>query len=337
MTETLTPQDARAERPTLKTIARLSGLAVTTVSRALGDAPDIRAETKEKVRQIANEIGYVPNRAGVRLRTGRTNVIALVLPTEDEVLNMTPRLIASIAGALGGTPYHLIVLPELPEQKLMDPVRYIVETGSADALILNRVSREDPRVVYLREKGFPFVTHGRTIWQKDHAYFDFDNTAFGRVAVETLAGRGRKSILLIAPPQDQAYGQDIVEGAREAAGRLGIDLTLADVTSDDSRDAVAVAVGRHLKARPGTDALISSSPHAAMAAVFAAEEAGRTIGQTIDVFAKETFPILKMFRREILIMSEDIAKAGRFLAEAALTEIQRTSGPPMQGLDSPAD
>ncbi|MEL6809546.1 MAG: LacI family DNA-binding transcriptional regulator, partial [Pseudomonadota bacterium] len=62
------------ERPTLKTIARLSGLAVPTVSRALSDAPDIGKDTKRRIRDIAKRIGYRPNRAGVRLRTGRTNV-----------------------------------------------------------------------------------------------------------------------------------------------------------------------------------------------------------------------------------------------------------------------
>ena len=78
---------ALAEKPTLKTISRISGLAVPTVSRALNDAPDIGADTKKLVRKIADEIGYVPNRAGVRLRTGRTNVISLVMSTEHD---MTP-------------------------------------------------------------------------------------------------------------------------------------------------------------------------------------------------------------------------------------------------------
>ena len=63
--------EGRAEKPTLKTIARATGLAVATVSRALGDAPDLRADTKARVARVAAELGYVPNRAGLRLRTGR--------------------------------------------------------------------------------------------------------------------------------------------------------------------------------------------------------------------------------------------------------------------------
>src|SRR5688572_4568701 len=51
----------RADRPTLKTIAYITGLGVTTVSRALNDAPDIGQATKERVRLVAKQIGYRPN------------------------------------------------------------------------------------------------------------------------------------------------------------------------------------------------------------------------------------------------------------------------------------
>ena len=95
--------DSEPERPTLKTIAVATGLAVATVSRALKDAPDIGEETKRRVRETAARLGYRPNRAGVRLRTGKTNVIALVLSTETDVMNHTSRLIYSIANALRGT------------------------------------------------------------------------------------------------------------------------------------------------------------------------------------------------------------------------------------------
>ncbi|MBL8893261.1 MAG: LacI family DNA-binding transcriptional regulator, partial [Rhizobiales bacterium] len=64
----------RHARPTLKTIAELTGLGVTTVSRALKDGPELSLRTKQRVRNVANEIGYLPHRAGVRLKTGKTFV-----------------------------------------------------------------------------------------------------------------------------------------------------------------------------------------------------------------------------------------------------------------------
>ena len=97
------------ERPTLKTIARISGMAVATVSRALSDAPDIGRDTKDFVGRVADVIGYVPNRAGLRLRTGRTNVITLVIPAEGDVMNNASKLTSSIAEEMRGTQFHLNV------------------------------------------------------------------------------------------------------------------------------------------------------------------------------------------------------------------------------------
>ena len=71
-------------RTQMADIARMAGVSSSTVSRALKDAPDIGAETKERVRMVARQLGYQPNRAGVRLRTGKTNVIALVLGIDED-------------------------------------------------------------------------------------------------------------------------------------------------------------------------------------------------------------------------------------------------------------
>lgn len=336
--EILATRPETGGRPTLKTISQLSGLAVATVSRALGDAPDISDKTKKRVRRIAAEIGYVPDRAGVRLRTGRTNVISLVLSTENDAMNLTARLISAVAGGLRETPFHLIMTPDFPDDDPMKPIRYIVETGSADAIIMNRVQPEDPRVRYLMDRGFPFATHGRTIWADEHPYFDYDNRAFGRMAVEALAARGRRKILLIAPPRDQNYAIEMIEGAQARAAALGVEVVVADpITSDSHRTTVSAYVAERLKAEPGFDGLISASPNATMAAIVGLEAAGHGIGGDFDVFSKETVPFLTMFRPGILCASEDVAKAGAFLARAAVQRAQNPDAPPMQCLDAPAE
>ena len=71
----LTKRNSQRRAPTLKTISEATGLAVTTVSRALKDGPELSAETRARVREVATQLGYRPHRAGVRLRTGRTFVV----------------------------------------------------------------------------------------------------------------------------------------------------------------------------------------------------------------------------------------------------------------------
>ncbi len=325
-----------AERPTLKTIARLTGLAVATVSRALHDAPDIGEATKRRVQEVAAIVGYRPNRAGVRLRTGKTNVISLVLSTDHDMMNHTARLISSIAGALRATPYHLIVTPYFPAEDPMAPVRYIVETQSADAVILNQIQPQDPRVAYLMQRRFPFATHGRTDWCEDHAWFDFDNTRFGEIGVEQLARRGRRNLVMVAPPLAQNYAQNMLAGAARVAQRLGVGFrVVAEVSSDDASAAVEARIGAVLAADPTIDGVISASTTACMAIVAAAEDSGRVIGGDIDLYSKEAISFLTRFRRGILAVHEDVSTAGAFLAHAAMQRVADPAKPPMQGLETP--
>ncbi|WDR00416.1 LacI family DNA-binding transcriptional regulator [Devosia sp. J2-20] len=72
-------------KPTLKTIAQMTGFAVTTISRALNNAPELSQETRDRVQKVAAEVGYLPDRAALRLKTGRTNVIALVLEPDEQI------------------------------------------------------------------------------------------------------------------------------------------------------------------------------------------------------------------------------------------------------------
>lgn len=326
------PTQQTKKRPTLKTIAKQSGLALTTVSRALSDAPDISEKTKEKVRKIADDLGYHRDRAALRLRTGRTHVISMVLGVEPDGLSMTTRLISSVAGALRGTPYHLIVTPTLPDEDPLAPIRYIVESQSADAIILNQTLFNDPRVAYLQDKGFPFVTHGRTQWADEHAWIDYDNRAFGAQSVQGLIDRGRNRIVLIAPPQNQFYGREMFIGARDQATRSGVTFELAqDVTSDSDKHLVAHWISDVISAQNAPDGLIVASPIAAIAALNAIEQSDLLIGQDIDVFAKETVPLLSFLKPEIHGIFENVETAGIELAKAA-TKIAEDSSAMTQWL-----
>ncbi len=322
-----------SKKPTLRTISQLSGLAVPTVSRALNDAPDIGQATKEKVRRIAREIGYVPNRAGVRLRTGKTNVISLVLGTDSDVTDHTGQLVSSIARTLRDTRYHMIVTPYFPDEDPMIPVRYIVETGSADAVILNRVEVDDIRVAYLMERDMPFVCYGRSKWRDGHPYFDFDNESFGTLAATTLITAGRRRLALVAPPLRQNYAQDMIRGASVVATRSGVPFeVIPDVTSDDTGAKITDRLSSYFCDHPDCDGMICPSTGTAIAAVAGAERIGRVIGIDLDVFAKDAIPFLRTFRPALRTARENVQEAGAFLARAAIHAVEHPDDPPMQGL-----
>lgn len=318
----------RNVRPTLKTIAALMGLSVTTVSRALKDAPDIGEETKRRIRDLAKHVGYRPNRAGVRLRTGKTNVIALVRSVEEDMMNHTSQMINAIATALRGTSYHMILLPYFPEEDPMTPIRYVVETGSADGVVINQTRPDDPRVRYLYERGFPFATHGRTDMGIEHPYFDFDNEAYARLMVRRMVSRGRRKLALVAPPRLQSYSMHLVKGFAEEAAHLGVAAHIADSpTSDSPATQVERFATQTFASADRPDGVILVSATSSMALIAGAESCGLVLGRDFDVGTKDTVRFLQRFRSETLVVREDVAKAGDFLARAVMAAIDQPTQP----------
>ena len=69
------------QKSTLKKLSQTLGLSISTISRALKDHPDISEATKRKVKDLANAMEYEPNSYAVQLRTRKSNVIGILLPT----------------------------------------------------------------------------------------------------------------------------------------------------------------------------------------------------------------------------------------------------------------
>jgi LacI family transcriptional regulator len=328
---------AEGERPTLKTIAFMAGLGVTTVSRALKDAPEIGQATKNRVQLIAKQIGYRPNRAGVRLRTGKTNVISLVLNAQSSIMGLTSNMVYGISEVLSQTPYHLTVTPYSLENDPMQPIRYIVETGSADGIIMSRTEPDDARVRYLTEHGIPFATHGRTEMGIEHPFHDFDNEAFAYLSVKSLLAKGRRKIAMLAGPTpavtyhrhlDRGFSRAIEEGAASAVAFSGIDVDTSLGRIRDRMEEIMSGSNR-------PDGIVCCSGGAAIALVAGIEAAGLKIGEDVDLVSKQSTDVLQWFRPQIIVFNEDVRHAGRELARAVLRRIAGVDARELQSLSYP--
>ena len=323
------------ERPTLKTIAFMTGLGITTVSRALKDAPDIGAETKGRVRMVARQLGYQPNRAGVRLRTGKTNVIALVLSIDEEIMGFSSQMVFGISEVLSGTPYHIVVTPHSHSKDPMQPVRYILDTGSADGVIISRIEPDDPRVRLLAEQNVPFATHGRTDAGIVHPFHDFDNEAYARQAVQRLVARGRRKLALLQPPSKLTYYLHTRSGFLSGLRDYGADEVPLSVNIDTPLAEIRDAVEALMRSPEAPDGIICSSGSAAIAVNAAIEAAGKRVGQDIDLVSKQSAPILNWIRPEIITACEDVRLAGRELAKAVIASIDGVAPELLQSISQP--
>ena len=188
----------------------------------------------------------------------------------------------------------------------------------------------------MTERGFPFAAHGRSDMGIDHPYFDFDNEAFSRLAVRALAERGRRRLMLIAPPRSHLYARHMTYGFSDEAALLGIPFEVAErITSDSGGEAVEQAVTERFAAPNPPDGLLVGSTTAAMSAIAGAETMWRVLGRDFDVVAKEAIAVLRRFRRDVLIIREDVGRAGDFLARALVATIEKRTLAERQGLEVP--
>jgi LacI family transcriptional regulator len=310
-------------RPTLKSLAAITGLGVSTVSQALRDSPEISAETRARVKLAAQQAGYRPNRAGVRLRTGKSNVIALILNPQDGGSGFFSNIVYGISDALAGTSYHLVVTPYSLDDP-MTPVRYVVETNSADGIIISRTMADDPRIRYLKSNNMPFVTHGRTDMGLDHAYVDYDNEAFAIEAVRRLAARDRSDLALFTPPPILNYYRHMQIGFERGLRENNVSgFAVSEVNGDSSIEelrAAAFSLTQHAQ-RP--NGIICSSTSQAYAVVAGLADGGMKIGIDYDIVAKPTTDLSRIAMPQLIGIDEDFRAAGFSLARIVMALIDQ--------------
>lgn len=316
------PALSGGEKPTLRTIAKATGFSVATVSRALSGDTRIAARTRAKVAEAAKRLGYMPDRAARRLRTGRTQVITLLLNTEHEFLGFTHEFLTGITEALHGTGYSVTVVPDDPGEDRLTPVRTILRNNLADGLLFTRTECFDPRVRMLMEADFPFVSHGRTEFTTPHPFVDFDNEAFARAAVERLVSKGRRRLSMILPDAKFTFAQHLRYGFVAAAREAGVAHDLVPgVTLDSERDRMARVLSDSLRGQDAPDGFVCVGEVTALVTLAALADAGLVPGVDADIVAKRASPIFDNIRPRIDTVFEDLRATGRAMAEMLLRRI----------------
>ena len=319
-----------SKRATLRTISELTGLSPSTVSLALRGGERLKPETYKKVAEVAAQLGYVPDRAGVRLRTGKTNVIALVLERTDETIDFARYLIQGIGHAVQGTRYHMNVTPDFGGGMSIEPIRYIIDNQMADGVIITHTTARDPRVQLMMDRNFPFITHGRTEFYTPHPYHDYHSEEFVRLAVERLAAKGRRRVLLVEGRESTYNYHTIVTTFERTGARLGIDTQVISPRVDRPASAEMRQFGRdiaHMSPRP--DGIICDNELRSIFMIAGLEDEGLGTGRDIHFICKQTSDLLPALYPEVDTIEEDVLAAGMELARLL---IRRINGEPAENL-----
>ena len=269
----------------LERLANLLGMSKTTVSRALNGYPEVNGRTRERVLKAAKENGYQANPMARSLALGRTNVFGIIYPLLPADLGdpMFLDVVAGMSAALEEVSKNLIIAPVSPaaEQK---SYQQIVRGRRVDGLVVGRTLVHDERIAFLSKSKFPFVAHGRTELDASYAWFDYDNAAGIRMAMERLLGLGHQRVALISAPLELNFARqrkDSFVAAMSAAG-LSADPRYLIADTLDRRSGYQ-AMQQLLACSPRPTAVIVDNHLSGVGAVRALLDAGIDIGKEISL------------------------------------------------------
>lgn len=203
---------------TLKDIGNRLGLSPTQVSRALGGYPDVSDQTRQRVEDAVRQLGYRPNPTALRLRSGRSGIVGLVVPenSEQEESNILLEILLGLAVEFWKRD-TLVVLNVMPKAApSTKSYTRLFRQGAVDGFVVVNPSADPGALAFLAQENIPFVTHGRVAAGAGHAFVDLDNSAVGTAMAARLADLGHRDIAFIDGPEDSFSAEERLAGMTAA-------------------------------------------------------------------------------------------------------------------------
>jgi len=274
---------SKVPNTTIIDIAAASGVSVATVSRIINNKPDVADETRQRVLQVMDEIGFAPQNAWRQIRSGRTRLIAVHVPQEFN----PPAYPLVMSAALGveDAGYSInIITRRLSDAELLG----IFRSRQADGIILLEILTEDPRPELLRDHGYPFVMIGRRTDNAGLSFADVDVEHGIELAVEHLMALGHRQIglLTIDPvvgPDTYGFATWATLGYEQACAAHGLPVIRS--VGSPTAQAMAEAAARLLEEHPQVTACIAPQDQSVIGLFRAAAARGITIPADLSVVA----------------------------------------------------
>jgi len=221
-------QDARgersAQRPTIAQVATEASVSRQTVSNVINAPERVRRDTRRRVEQVIEDLGYRPLKFAQGLRTGRSNLIALGFRTaaaeRSVILDAFFHALTAETQARG---YRVVLATGDDDTSEIDAYEDLLGRYDIDALILTGTHVNDPRFAWLTERQVPFVSFGRP-WRAGarHAWVDVDGASGVRDGTFHLIERGHRRIAFIGWPDGSGVGEDRRSGWEQACRTTGL-------------------------------------------------------------------------------------------------------------------
>lgn len=273
----------------LKDVARAAGVDASTVSRVLrGDErKPAKAETRDRILEVARQLGYRPNSVARSLRTRRTEAIGLVIP--DAANPGFAEIFKGVQAASAEAGWHVIVVEGRPPARPDLGWDRLVFEGRVDGVLVLTASIHDPVVQRVARSGIPLVLVNR---RSDGVVGSvvMNDERGAELAVDHFVALGHRKIGHIAGPQNLDTGRRRLAGFRAAMRKHGLPTRAVWNVTTDYTEAGGAEATRALLAKSAGDpptALYVASFLSGIGAMRVFKQAGLRIPDDVSMIVSD--------------------------------------------------
>ncbi len=303
-------------------LAKIAGLAPSTISRALSDSPRVSKETKERIRSLAAEHGFRLNQTASALRKRRTGAIGVVFPLGHEIDQSLSDpffmgLLGPLADALAKQGYDVLLSRVIPDNEAW--LDDIIASGRVDGIVLVGQSNQTEIIERAARAFTPMVVWGAMRENAVQITVGTDNRAGGAMATRHLIGIGRRRLAFLGDPAVPEFA-DRHAGfldAIKAANGVEESVLPLHLTDQDAYDEMA----RFLADHPAPDGVLAASDVIAMSAMRAITDQGLRVPQDVSVVGYDDIGIAAHTAPPLTTIRQDTRKGAQLLVDLLLRRI----------------
>jgi DNA-binding LacI/PurR family transcriptional regulator len=305
-------------------VARLAGVSISTVSRALNGSTLIGAATRKRVRDLAQSLNYSINAGAQNLRLRQNRTVAVVLPFERRTRRAianpySESMLSTLADELNDHGYNLLLMRIDAERAAA--IAELHATGRAIGMLMIGQWQHHEQLNELAARGFPIVVWGAALPHQLYCSVGSDNIAGGLAATRHLLESGCRRVAFFGDVSmpEVAHRYDGHCQALAEAG-LSIDPLLfvsAGFQADDARQATLDLLRRGVR----FDAIFACSDALAIATISTLREMKIRVPEDIAVIGYDDIELAKYCDPPLTTIRQPIRAAGRALVDALLALI----------------
>src|SRR3712207_2745363 len=260
-------------------VARLAGVSHQTVSRVLNDHPNVREQTRLRVRAAIAELGYRPNRAARALATGRSQVIGIV--AQNTTLYGPTALLTAFEQVAGEAGFGVSLgrVRDLDGQSISAVVERHLAQRVAGLVIIAPVASAGEALDHL-PRGVPTVTVDGDP-DGSAAAVTVDQVAGAEQATRHLLDAGHSTVWHVSGPADWFDSAGRIRGWEATLRAAGAEVP--PFVPADWSAAAGYRAGQMLARMPDVTAVFTANDHLALGLLRALHERGRRVPQDVSV------------------------------------------------------